>query len=86
MLLCAPGHYQPAGQLGDARCTMISTTVAAHIAAFPMLTTTARPKRCPFCSYGQAAIVRFAPSQVHHVHNECWLESPLAWTAHIVGM
>ena len=73
------------GQKNQPRYATISATVAAHIAALPMLTTTAREWRWPFCSYSQAAMVALAPSQVHQVHNECWLESPLALIAHIVG-
>ena len=63
----------------------MSATVTAHIAALPMLMTAARDRRWPVCSYSHAAIVALAPSQVHQVHSECWLESPLAQIAHIVG-
>jgi len=30
-------------------------------------------------------MVMLAPNQMHQVHRECWLESPLAWMAYRVG-
>jgi hypothetical protein len=63
----------------------MSTAVVRHMLALPMFTTTALVSRCPLCSRSQAAIVAFAPNQVHQVRSERWVESPLTWIAHSGG-
>ncbi len=63
----------------------MTVSVAAHIAALTTFTSAARVQRWPFCSCSQRAMVRLEPSQMPQVHSECWLESPLAPMAQIVG-
>jgi hypothetical protein len=64
---------------------MIITIVTPHIVALPRFTAAARHRRPPLRSRSHKAMVRFAPNQVHQVHSECWLESPLTHSVHIVG-
>jgi tetratricopeptide (TPR) repeat protein len=71
-----------------------ASTRAARVSARRRQRTSLRCPRSPSptrsmrrscVSYSHAAMVAFAPSHVHQVHSECWLESPLWQMAHIVG-
>lgn len=81
----APRRVPPRRQRDCQRYTTINTLAAAHITELPHRARMALLQRLPLCSYSQAAIERFEPTQAPQVSSECWLELPLMWMAHKAG-